>query len=384
MKVLVRDPAAFAQLDPFLVLAYLRSTGWEDQGHPSPLASIWRKDFPVGPAEIMVPLTTDLGDFIHRMADCVVDLSKLEDRSMLEVLADLAGTGVDRLRVRAQVHDTTGHEIPLNEGVKLVQGTRDLLMASACATLQAKALYPTRKPTKANQYLAQVRLAQPERGSFVLVAHSPVSPELQRPLAGLEALADAEVPFERQVLTTLNTALQGAKQAAEQALRLGSLDSFSEAVGLGVSANFCQALNLLNQAGGDAGLDLGFAWSPRRPLRRVLPNRLVLAPNLFEAIKQAPKALAANNPTDGYELRGLVVKLEREAKEGQPRQATVLELADTGQRRVKVSLDEAAFPLAIQAFEDDLPILVRGLLQKEGRGFILQQPQGFAIDTDQD
>jgi hypothetical protein len=380
VNVAIRDKAVLAALNAFDVAAYLRAAGWLDATRVPGGAHVWQKETPKGPAEVWVPLDHDLADYAARMAETLQVLATVEDRSELEVLADLTTVSQDVIRVRVLGRDPGGHSLPLEDGVLLVQGSRDMVMAAACAALEPRPLFATRKPTKAVEYLQGVKLGPPERGSFVLAIQSPVPPGLHPTLPELEG--HVEQPYERQVILTLHGAIVAARQAAEAALLADSLDPFAKAVDAGVSVNLCSALVKVHEAGGEGGIDLGFSWSRRRPAGPTLAPRLAIPAEAFQAIKEAVRTIAAYAPVREYELRGPVIKLERPHDGGPINRMTVFELADSGPRRVTVPLADADTSVVHRAFENELPVVCHGSLRREGRGYVLDGVRGVAVDED--
>ena len=69
---------------------HLHDRGWQpDPDASSDLATVYR--LPTEPdAEILVPKRRDIGDYVLRMADAASTLAVVEQRSIWEVLADLA------------------------------------------------------------------------------------------------------------------------------------------------------------------------------------------------------------------------------------------------------------------------------------------------------
>src|SRR5205807_2402444 len=130
----------------------------------------------------------------------------------------------------------------LDYGVHMVQGARELALAAACAAVRPRALYTSRKPQEAVNYVAGLRMGQTEEGSFVLTIQSPVPPRSQSKL--FEDLPEpfGEEPFERRAVLTLATALSTVRRAVMTAAVSGDFQPFQDAIPAGVSANLCDAL----------------------------------------------------------------------------------------------------------------------------------------------
>ena len=87
--------------------------------------------FPGQPdAEVLLPLRRDWPDYSRRMADAVLTLAAVEQRPYEEVLQDLSSVSGDVLRVCVQTPDAALGTLPLDEGLQLLSGGRDMLLAA--------------------------------------------------------------------------------------------------------------------------------------------------------------------------------------------------------------------------------------------------------------
>ena len=175
----------------------------------------------------------------------------------------------DLIRIRAPAGNAADGTIPIKAAVAFVERARDLMLAAACAAINKRSYFATRKPAQATDYLDHVRMGQTERGSFVLTILSPVTPLLR--LADLFPMEPPE-PYERSVTRTLAVSLSAIRAAADTAAAQGDLKPFSDAVEQGVSANLCEALVGLAQVSPSDGLDIGISWSPNRAVAATTPQ----------------------------------------------------------------------------------------------------------------
>ena len=143
------------------------------------------------------------------MGDVLRTLSMIEQRSEVEIFADLTTISADVIRVRASEPENADGTVSLVEGVMLVREAMDMMAAAACATVAPKPLYRARRPQEAADYLSGLRLGQTERGSFVVTILSRVTPSLSAPSAAHEELF-LEEPFERRVSYKLVESLAAA------------------------------------------------------------------------------------------------------------------------------------------------------------------------------
>jgi hypothetical protein len=180
------------------------------------------------------------------------------------VLRDIHGSSADLIRLELSGPAVIDDSLALPQGAVAFARAHELMLAAACAAVEPRAVYATRKPAQAIEYVSRLRLGQTEPGSYVVTILSPVSPSLDQAGGAGGELPD---PFERRVTTTLARATAAARDAAEVAGSTGALQPFLDATRLGVSANLCDAIaGLVTETGADA-LAVKLRWSPRGPPR---------------------------------------------------------------------------------------------------------------------
>ena len=382
MNVKVTDAAALCALKPLEVVSYLRSNGWRKDGEQQGNRSRWlRADRDGEEFEITVPLNHQFRDFAARMGDVLQVLAACEGRSQLQILRDLQVMGADVIRLRLVDAELAHATVPLDEGAIFIERARDLMLAVACAAVNPRAYYPSRKPAQAIDYIRKARLGQTEPGSFVVTILSPVPPSLADPNGQLIAL---EEPYERQVTQTLAVALNAVRQAAEDAATSGQVDSFVQAVSRGVSANLCDALAGMGSfSEGNRVVEVQFSWSRNRPLVRgaEVPNRILFDSDAFPLIRQAAVYLKESTPREEFEIRGLVVKLDRPEATALGK-VTIHGLIDDQPRKVVVELRDPDYHKAVTAHDQGRLVRCSGVLVREGRAFWLYDPYGFAVEED--
>jgi hypothetical protein len=370
---------ALQALKPLEVASYLRVQGWRQEADLNGKGSLWL----LGPgngqdeADVTLPLRRDLGDFELRMSEVVRTLGRIECRPEAEIVQDLLTTSSDLIRVRAPSRDAESGSLPLEQAVAFVERSRDLVLAAACAAIDKRASYPTRKPTQATDYLSRVRMGQTERGSYVLTILSPVAPVLvsQPELPLGNGMPD---PFERQVTRTLVDGLVALERAARQAAASGGMDAFRQAVQLGVSANLCDAVAGLAAVSPLEGLEVRVAWSRARPRSGAAPTRVFLGSDTIPLIQEAARLFRDTESVEDVEIEGFVTRLARRPDQGSG-EITLEGLVEGALRRVSVELSEAVYSLAMQAHQSRQRVSCSGDLVKERGGFRLENPRHFRL-----
>ena len=159
MKLTIRDPAILRQVGLLDVVAYLRASGWE-RGRSDDRASIWTKNLDErGEFEILLPTSGESVDYANRIAEGLVVLEDVEQRSQLEIIRDLTFASADIVRVRLPVLDDRDGSIPIEDGVALVDYARSMMFAAASSALVPRRVFASRRPAGAMEYLRNIRWA---------------------------------------------------------------------------------------------------------------------------------------------------------------------------------------------------------------------------------
>jgi hypothetical protein len=373
MKAIVKDTAAIAALKPMNIIGYLRGRGWHKFSEQQGRFSVWsHPNYP--DAEVVVPLKREASDFVTRLADILSELEGAEQRSQLDILRELVNSGFDVVRLAAQAGGTNDGTIRLDDGVALISHARDILLSSACATVQPRPVFHARKPNQATDYMAKARLGQTEHGSYILTILSPVAPQLN-PYSATDLFP--EEPFERKVISTLARSVNLAVEAASQP----DFGPFQNAVSHGVSANLCEAISGLFKIGDPVSVAVSVAWSQNRPVPADVIARTVISSDVVPTIEEAARMFRARDTLEDYVVEGTIIKLER--SEGQSSgKVTIFGRVEDGMRKVVVALPRPEYDEATRAHTEFRPVRVSGNLLREGRTFHLENPNGFIVVHD--
>lgn len=365
------DTESLRALRPLELAAYLRSRGWREAERLGERASVWLAERGTEEVELLLPLDPTLGDYLPRMAEAVSTLEATESRPASELLGDVAAATADTVRFRFP--GPPRHPVTVEHGVHIHENVRELLLAAACAAVGPRTVFSTRKPSRALEYLGTVQLAPAARGSYVVTVRSPVPPALAHPGA---PLPETQEPFERRVIATLGTALEGAHRAALRAASSAAFQPFHEEVGAGVSANLCEALAGLVARSGARTCDITVAAAPSRP--GLAPRHVSFTAEEAPVLREAARVFRASAPREDFELEGLVLRLEREAGAATGT-VTIAGVVDTSLRKVRVELEARDYAKALEAHREGRPVRCEGELVREGRAYVLRHPRQFAL-----
>jgi hypothetical protein len=372
-------------LRPGDVQLYLSSRGWTSKPYGPDGRGLQFRHSSFPKVDLLLPLKRDLGDFALRMADLVVALATIERRPVQEVLNDLSGPAGDVFRLRVAGSVAALGNLPIEEAIQLLQGARQLLWSSAFSVIRPEALHPMRTSKTVEAFLNSCRVGQTERGSFVATILAPVPPEIQPPLAGLDAgRFEPEPPFPRQVTTRLMSSLG----LVSQAIQTGKPERLLDAVPQGISANLCDALVLMKPPGDESCLDIRVAWARTRPhLPAEVPQSVSFPQEQFPVIEEVGRQLRTRATARPEPYHGRVLSVKKALR---PLLADVVGsmviATEVGgaPARVKVDLRADEFAAACDALRDERSVEVTGTIRHDvkAREYVLTDPTGFRVAKD--
>ena len=296
MRVDIRDRDALQAVSPEGLAAYAKAAGWakvESYGAHSDVYAAERLP------EIILPRTQLLGDYASVVARLIKVFAEVSERDELALYRDLVTANRDFVRVQAG--GSEDGSLSVNDGVDLIGGSRDLLLAAACSLGEPRPLYRAGANKDANDLLNRVRIGQTEQGSFVIALLIPiVSPPV--PSRFPEADEDEEAPIERRLTIRLIEALTAVRKATVSTVT-GDDAAFTGAVEKGVSANLCEALDRLISP--FPTLDVNVTWARTRP--RKSAGSVVRFVNADAPIlREAARSLRRREPEPDVRLVGPV------------------------------------------------------------------------------
>lgn len=376
MKVQIRDGAALRQVSPTKLRAYLESTGWVPEEKRPDQPFVWGKATEGEPRYLLLPLQEHSDVYAQRIAEAVITLAEVEERSQLAVYYDLLAAGSDVLRLRPQDKPRAGGSLPVSAA--LLTQARDLVMAAArAAERPGLAVYRGPASGPVMDYVRQVRPMPGYETGEELTLHSPVPAEYG---AAAELASNPCPPFSRQATLSLYAGLHAAREGLVSVLGGAPLAAFDKAAAKGASANFCAALADLARQGGGIGVRL--AWGQARPAEKANGD-FAFTKSAAEVLAQGAEWLRQNHPFPEALITGEIVRLDPPAGEpcAGPAVAVALVLTEMDGRPAAVPIPFAAADQAEvrRAFEQGLEIRVTGDIHREGRLYILKNPRNFMV-----
>lgn len=380
MDVKITDIAALRACTPSQISLYLRSKLWRPYVEAGGV--IWSHE--EEDTEVFVPSSLSMRGYSSFVADALGSISDFEGRSTLEIFREIVTASADVQFVHTEPDGEYG-TTQITNGVRAYESLRQWILAAAVTEASDKdyVIQPTRKPSKATEFLRKVRLGPSFEGSFVITAHIPIAPQVgqQQFLFEEPQLAELDQPFERKVSLRLYEATSAALDATEEVMTSsGDIESFKSRCRKGVTANLCEALSGMSGEVGDVPFRLRFSWALSRPVE---PRASIdVAPEEIRIMEQAARDLRAEEPEENVRVVGGVTRLHREGSLG-PGEVSIAGTIDGDpserMRRVWLELPEEDYSKATRAHDDGNLVSVRGNLTRRGNRYTLRSVAGFEV-----
>lgn len=309
--------------------------------------------------QLIVPMEMSAVDYARRIADVVMILMEVEHRSMTEIVGDLLLPDADIVRYRIISPDAEKGTLPLQEGLRLLDGARRSLLAAACSVLSPSTYHPRMSRTEAVQLLDACKLGQTERGSFTVAIACPLRAVEQEQL-----LMNGVEPFTR--LTT--TLLMRSAHKLVNAIEADQVPSvFKPEPGEPeLSANLLDAILRMQPQQERSSLAISASWASVLPLpqAKAVPSTVKFRREYFPIIDDVCRKLRPSlEPTSSLFI-GFVDALNGEpAEDGQMQGETTLLLAREDEMiRARADLNAKDYQTAIDAHRKAGFVKFHGLL----------------------
>jgi hypothetical protein len=102
MTSTIRNSAVLRAVRPQDVAVYLQARRWREQERREGEYAIWQRTADDEPVEILLPLNTAYRDYAARIAGVLQTLEAIEQRSQLDILADIQTVGCDAIHISAE------------------------------------------------------------------------------------------------------------------------------------------------------------------------------------------------------------------------------------------------------------------------------------------
>jgi hypothetical protein len=348
-------------IKPQQVRSYAIAKGWNRVPHVNGDIALF--SHPRGEwDQLIVPMNERFDDYAKRVRDVIDTLSGFESRPKIEVLNDLLTTDADIVRYRVASLGTSRGSIPLMQGIRLLEGAKRSILASACSVINPTTHHPRMSRTEAQQLLGACHLGQTERASFSVSVSCPL-----RAVEQEQSLIEGTEPFTRRTISNLMRSLSRIVTSIEADVVPSVFDKLeAEPV---LSANLCDAILQMQPSDEDSHLDIKVSWAPTlRPL--FSPPELVrIKYEYFPIIEDISKKLRPATAPTSFLFVGNVDTLggEPDVTGRMHGEATLSVLCEEQIEIVRVDLSPVDWQTAHSALGSHGIVKFRGVLHRGTR-----------------
>ncbi len=368
MQVSIQDRDALRAISPAALSAYARAAGWS-RGEPYRVYSHFYNGGSL--PEIIVPSTDQLADYASVVADLIGVFAEVAERDELTVYRSLVTADRDVVRMRAGENEDGS--VALRDGVELIRGAHDMLLAAACSLGEAKSVYRAGANREASELVDGLRLGQTDQGSFVVTLLTPVIPP-PMPLL-LPESGEPMPPIERRLTMRLVESLTEARTGLERAAA-GHEDAFGEVVEHGVSANLCEALVRIIEP--FPTLDVDVSWARTRERQ---PVAVRFGRSDAPLLREVARSFRDRAARSDFQLCAYVHLLTRGEKQEEGT-VSLRSRIDEKPRTVQAVLTREDYERAVQAHREKNPVVLEGDLERLGQRWRLLNPRLVEVIQD--
>jgi hypothetical protein len=164
-------------VEPHRLLKYLKSTGWKEEKHNTPLASLLRRGNGSKAKLVVIPSDRNIDDYEIVVLRAIDTISNIEKCSTLSLALKLSMPDSDLFQLRCIGNATKSGTITLDEGLRVLNSTKRALEESAAST--------SKKRAETKEFCGKIQLGQTALGSYVFTVACPLSVNYSLP--GMEA-----------------------------------------------------------------------------------------------------------------------------------------------------------------------------------------------------
>ena len=352
------------QIDSFLV-----KNGWSCDSVIEGIVNIYHH-LSFTDEEIVVPLTENIKGYDQLVSTIIENLQRIYNSRLEKVINGINGLTEDMVQIRLVHEDVKNGTIQLDDGVKMINGARELMSSAANSVIQKRRLYLGKMHSQASEYVNHLRLGQTEVGSYIINIYSEIRENVVPELF-------ESTPFDRKVTKQVIESIRTTQEVIKEYSINNRIEVFQEAVPNGISANLLKSLIDLSGTSKqrDIQMDIGIINSIQYSDEIF---NFYIESNEIKSIEIGYNYLIEKNELDGIELSGFVFKLSRDEDE----EAGVINIATTYQdktRKVRVYLNEQQYEIAITAHRDQKSVIIKGDLSIETRKAVMTNVQSILI-----
>lgn len=357
---------------------FLLKLGWKQANNLNDYYNVWHSPIIDGnQEELVVPITNEVFRLERDLNNIIKTLMTFYDKKEYQILDDFENSVKDQVKFRVKSEMTEDGYIPLVEGVRLLENTKEMLIASFLSISNKKKNYTGPHPENVNEAISNIKMGQIEEGSFIINIYLPNDYYEDGQPSLLEEESDS---FTRKALTVMEQAstelISKAKTFEEQH---NDLSVFDDSYLQGVSSNFCSAISEISSNGkNDVEIEiiLNDTIDAKENIRKIEIKKEIIP--IINNVKEYYKQ---DLTTENFVLIGHVTKLHQEVDDSEGDITLTCEIAGK-LKKVKLDLNETFYTIAQEAHRNKSYLRCVGTLKISGRVTTLTNIEDVLIISD--
>jgi hypothetical protein len=235
--------------------SYLIRHQWLNEDKYNELFTIWhRPEENNFKYELIVPENNNIRYFRETIEKILFVLADYYNKTTTQVIDDFNQSFQDKVKYSLKSEMTKNGLIPLDDGIRLLDNTKEMLAASFLSVNKKKKNFLGPRPDVINNVLQSVELGQTEEGSFIINIYIP-----RDYFMGDESTLFEEPSFTRKALNLMENATNSLIGKIDEYRETSNIEIFNTCIEQGVSSNFCHAISEISLNGkNDVFIDIEY------------------------------------------------------------------------------------------------------------------------------
>lgn len=339
---------------------YLLKKKWQNDGIYNQFFTIWHRPEEIYfDYELILPTISAVADFESIVNKFISNLSNYYDKSQDFVIDELLDLSLDRVKFSIKGPSTKNGKIPLNDGLNLIENTREMIIASLLSVGKKRKNYIGSRPDDVNEIIKQIEMGQTEEGSYIINLYVP-----KEYYEDGNPTLDPDESYTRKALSNLQVASEILVEKSNEYIISNDITIFDTTVELGVSSNLCKAISEISMNGeNDVEMEIAFNNGIENELE---VNKIEIKKEVIPTINLVKNHFRKDLNIDDYVLIGHVTKLKQEVEEDDG-SITLSTIIEGKLRKVSLILDADDYIIAQEAHRNKALLRCVGTLTKHER-----------------
>lgn len=346
---------------------YLQLNGWSRNYHFTNHNMMVYANANSFPKTLAIPANEEYEDFYPILHNVMGVLEKIEKRSINEIIKDVTTTFIDRLEIRVISEITEDGKIPLEYAAECVEGLKELILYSACAEQIARPIC-YRATDYAKAFLKKFKLAQTEKGSFILNVDIQVVDENNEQIVLDQC--DVPIPFEHKVIERIGKAIGQVDAIVNNQQQL--TETAERAFETGITANMCDAFLKMRPISDEDKVSATIRYASSLTKTTGQVEHIEMRANHFLVMDELAKIYRDKVAIQDATLTGIIRSLTKKNDvEGDLQTVKLYTTFNGTPRTVTVVLSTAQYRIACDAHRDGLEVEISGELDMSKQHWVM-------------